>query len=430
MSARKLFFAATTAIALATAGPAAAEWKKAYVVEWYEPAMFYGGPADGGVTTPGSDCPAGANPEPDWIKVLTDAGYTHQEATWLRDPSHPFRIPNHGQNQMAFRGKDRANIYVNPKSTPDPGLTPVSGRIAEGLDLDGDRTNGFAGRNGESGIDNQFYRTLGCWMTYRGPPRLAGSAQSRNDEMREGGWTVVVIVSGQGADPMNDAAVKVGIYNSRDAMVKDANGSIVRDATFRIAPDARFEAILQARTVGGKIVSTEPAAEIWLRDPSYTRELQLLKARLELQIKPDGSLSGIVAGYRPWKPIYKGWVDARGSVIEQLTWVQLPGVYYSLERNADYSPTGPGGERTHISYAMRIDAIPAYVVSPDARQQVASVTSFKAEAPPWKGPIPAVSFQAIVVDGIVRRGGVVPGGPNAVIPPPTNQLATNAAGTQ
>lgn len=425
---KRTLFAATTLAAFAAAGAAHADWRKSYVIEWYETAMYYGGPKDGGVTDPGTDCPAGANPEPNWVKVLTDAGYTQQEATWLRDPSHPFRIPNHGQNQMAFRGKDRTNIYVNPEATPDPGLNPVSGKIAEGLNLDGDKTNGFVSPTGETGIDNQFYRTLGCWMTYRGPPRASGTAQSRNDEMRGGLWTVVMVVTGKGADPMNDSNVQVGFYTSKDPMVKDATGGIVRDATFRIAPDARFEGQLEAKTVNGEIISTRPTEEMWIRDPSYAREAQLLKAQVKLKMQPDGSLTGYLGGYRPWQKVYQGWVDARGSVIEQLTWVQLPGVWYALKRNADYSPAGPGGEKTHISFALRIDAIPAYVVSPDAKQQIAEVTSFKAGAPAYR-PIPSVSFQALVVDGIVRtRDGSIPGGPKVAIPPPTNQLASATGG--
>ena len=141
---RALLFAATAAMALGAATTASAAWQKSYVIEWYEHAMYYGGPKDGGVTDPGTDCPAGANPEPNWVKVLTDAGYTHQEATWLRDPSHPFRIPNHGQNQMAFRGKDRANIYIHPELAPDPGMTPVSGKIGEGVDLDGNKSTALS----------------------------------------------------------------------------------------------------------------------------------------------------------------------------------------------------------------------------------------------------------------------------------------------
>jgi hypothetical protein len=430
MKNRILQLSTFAALALGITGTASAEWTKTYVIEWYEPANYYG--AKTGVIEPGADCPKGSNPEPDWVKVLMDAGYTKQEATWLRDPSHPFRVPNHGQNQMAFRGKGRANIYIHPEQAKDPGLTGVTGKIGEGLDLDGNKTNGFTSPSGEKGIDNEFYRTLGCWMNYRGPARQAYGSLSRNDEMREGQWTVVIVVSGEGDDPMNDSDVKVGFYNSQDAMVKDANGDIARGYTFRIKPDAKFEGILKARTVKGEIVSTEPAEEIWLRDPSYTRELQLLKAKLKLKMQPDGSLKGLLAGYRPWLPIYMGSVEARGSVIEQLTWVELPGVWYALKRNADYSPTGPGGEKTHISYAMRIDAIPAFVMTPDAKTQVASVESYKSIAPPPGPRLHAfITNKYRVTDGIVPdRNGVILAGPNAVIPPPPGVAASAAAGGQ
>src|SRR5262245_62933563 len=114
-----------------------AKWTRTYVVEWNEPAMYYG--AEAGVTDPGTDCPQGTNPSPDWIKVLVDAGYTLEEAKWLRNPANPTRSPVHGQNQMAFRGKNRANVYIDPTSTPDPGLERVTGAIAEGLNLDDDQ---------------------------------------------------------------------------------------------------------------------------------------------------------------------------------------------------------------------------------------------------------------------------------------------------
>jgi hypothetical protein len=63
-------------------------------------------------------------------------------------------------------------------------------------------------------------------------------------------------------------------------------------------------------------------------------------------------------------------------VIESLTWVQLPAVYYALRRNADFAPT-QGGEKTHISYAMRIEALPAFVMTPDASREATEVVSYK-----------------------------------------------------
>jgi hypothetical protein len=96
----------------------------------------------------------------------------------------------------------------------------------------------------------------------------------------------------------------------------------------------------------------------------------------------------------------------------------LPAVYYSLRRNADYSPTGPGGEKTHISFALRIDALPAFVVTPDASKEVAFVESYKAIAPKETEKIAALPI--LVVDGIVPdKSGKIQAGPNAVILPPS-----------
>jgi hypothetical protein len=137
-------------------------------------------------------------------------------------------------------------------------------------------------------------------------------------------------------------------------------------------------------------------------------------------MKPDGALTGYVGGYRPWEPVYRGWVNARGPVIEVLTWVQLPAVYYALRRNADYSPTGPGGEKTHISFALRVDALPAFVMTPDATREVASVDSYKAIAPKEPAKPPTLPFR--VVDGIVPEP-KYPAGPHAVILPATGVAA-------
>jgi hypothetical protein len=418
---KKLSLAVVIAVG-AIPSAAFAAWTKTYVIEWNEPAMYYG--AKTGVVDPGADCPGGSNPEIDWIKVLMDAGYTKEEANWLRNPANPTRSAVHGQNQMAFRGKDRANVYVNPESTPEIGLTGVTGTVAEGIDLDGNKKNGFTSLSGEKGIDNMFYKTLGCWKTYRGPERLSSGALQFNDGMRNGGWTALLVVAGKGKDPLNDKDVTVGYYMSADKMVKDGNGNIARDYTFRIKPHAKYEAIFPAKTINGRIVSTKPVESVMLRNPAYDNDLDLLRAQIDLTMKEDGSLRGYIGGYRSWMPVYKGWVNARGPVIEALTWVRLPDVYYALKRNADYSPAGPKGERTHISYALRVDALPAYVTTPDAGALAASVQSYKSLAPQDKSAARASSFY--MVDGIViDRNAKVQAGPNAVILPPKNSDAKN-----
>lgn len=418
MRRRILGLGALAVLSAGFGGVAHAEWTRTYVVDWYEPAMFYG--AQTGVTDPGTDCPAGTNPEINWVKVLMRAGYTEAEARWLRDPANPSREPNHGQNQMAFRGQNRENVYTQPWTTPDPGMVEVSGKIGEGFDLDGNRTNGFTSPSGQTGIDNNFYRALGCAKSYRGPPRLSSGAIGTNDTMRNGAWTVLIVLHGAGKDPMNDANVDVGFYMSADKLVKDGNGAISPDYTFRIKP-SKLEGIFKAKSSNGVITTKAPMPEVWTRDPGGARDLQLLQAQLRLQIKPDDTLEGHVGGYRPWKTVYDALVNARGTVVEVLGWIELPAVYYALKRNADYSPAGAGGEKTHISYAMRINAIPAFVMTPDARAPVTSVASYRANYPKSDDVPPPPAFGAI--DGLIQRPGLPVGNALEVFPVPPEVLA-------
>jgi hypothetical protein len=407
---------ALAVLAMALAGGATAEaeeqsvgggrgagWTKTYVIEWYEPAMYYG--AKDGIISPGTDCPKGTNPSPDWVKVLMDAGYTKKEADWLRDPANPTRSAVHGQPAMAFRGENRQNVYNFPMTAKEAGLPPVAGKIGYGLDLDDNSDTGFVSPAGKKGVDNNFYKALGCWKTYRGPPRMSSGAQGQNDSMREGAWTIVVVVSGRGKDPMNDKDVEVGLYHSGDKIVRDAMGNVATDYTFSIRPHARQEAIFKGEVRNGRITA-QGVGEVVLRNPGGDPELPLLKSKIEFEMKPDGRLTGLIGGYRPWLPVYKGWIAGRGAVIEVLTWVQMPDVYYALRRHADYSPSGPGGEKTYISFAMAVDAIPAFVMEPGGAQQVAQVKSYRAPvgaAQQLAGSSGAPSAQAITS----RSGGGV-----------------------
>lgn len=405
-------------IALGIAGPASAEWTKTYVVDWVEPAMYYG--AKAGVADPGTDCPAGTNPEIDWVKVLMRAGYTEAEARWLRDPANPSREPNHGQNQMAFRGQNRENVYIQPWTTPDPGMVEVTGKLGEGFDLDGKPSNGFTSPDGAKGIDNQYYRALGCAKSYRGPPRLSSGAISTNDSMRNGAWTMLVTLHGEGKDPMNDSNVSVGFYMSDDKIVKDGNGEVSPDYTFRIRP-SKLEGVFKAKSSKGVITTIKPMPEVWMHDAGSTRDLQLLQARLNLRITEDGALEGLVGGYRPWQPVYDALVNSRGTVVEVLGWIQLPAVYYALKRNADYSPAGANGQKSHISYAMRVHALPAFVVAPGAATTVASVESYRANYPKSDDVPPAPVFGAI--DGLIQRPGLPVGDALIKFPVPEPFLA-------
>ncbi|MGE0408427.1 MAG: hypothetical protein AB7P23_04095 [Amphiplicatus sp.] len=379
----------TGGVALAAAaGVARAEWTKTYAVEWNEPAFYYG--SEGGPADPGADCPDGVNPDPDWVEILVKAGYERVTAKWFLHPDNRTLTPRQRLNQMAFRGENRANVYADPTTAPDPGFVEVSGEIGEGIDLDGDKSTGFTSPTGEKGIDNNFYRAVGCWKFYRGEPRTSATFIASNNNANSGVWTLVMVVSGKGDDPMNDEDVSLGVYLSSDQLSKNGAGDIARDYTFRIKPHWKYEALFKGKVVDGRI-TTETSPAVFVRDAGFGNGLELLQARADFEMQPDGGLKGYLGGYRPWAPLYEEWLKKRGWAFESNAGVELPALWYALRRNSTYSPTGPGGEKTHISYALRVDAVPAYVTEPDGKTLVSSVKSYKSVAPEDE---PLISYPA------------------------------------
>jgi hypothetical protein len=373
------------AVALASPGlitPAlcsAATWTRSFAVEWYEPAFYYGG--KDGTDAPGSDCPAGTNPENDWRKLLKTSYRSDAEIEKILDPENPQRARMGG-----IRGPNKENVYEQPWVVPDPHMVGVSGELAHGFDLDGNPKTGFRGLAGERGIDNQYYRAAGCWMAWRGPPRSAHHAKYVNDGMRDGVFTVVMVVSGEAADPANDPNVNVAFYLSRDKLVKDANGSIAHDYSFRINPDPRFQSTLAARTMNGVLESTVQS-ELKLHHletaPFFPQQLLLYKAKLRLQMRADGTALALLGGYRPIADYYKGWA-ASGAIHELVTHVNMVGYWYALKNQADYT-SAAASEPDAISTAYHLYLVPAFVTEPDGRAQVRTAKLYPGEIDPSIG---------------------------------------------
>lgn len=365
-----LFLAALAAPTLASAEP----WTRTYVVEWHDLAFLYGGPPDGNGDTPASDCPNGANPANPWKVILKTPWRTDAQVDEILSPEF-----NHQEmyRQFALRGPRRENILEQPTAVPDPGMIEVSGKVADGFDLDDNvRTGGFVSPGGVKGIDNQFYRVAGCIAGMRGPPRTAMWQKQQNDGMHDGDFTIVLVVSGA-QDPRNDDDATFGIYLARDPMVKDANGGMARDYSYRIDPNPKFQTVARVRIKDGVIESAAPV-EIHMRDfatpASSPKELVLYKGRLRFEMKADGSLSGLVGGYRDWMAFYKGQngngQTILGTIHENLWHMSMPAFYYALKRNADGLPDAKTGQNRAISAAYRIDAIPAFVIAPDSAAPV------------------------------------------------------------
>lgn len=349
---------------LMTALPAAhADWHKGFVVEWYELASYYG--AESGEAEPGTDCPAGNNPELDWRKLLKTSYRTDADIDRILDPENPQRARVGG-----IRGPNKENVYEQPWVVPDPGMVGVTGDLAYGFDLDNNPETGFKGLNGERGIDNQYYRAAGCWKSWRGPTRMAPHSKYVNDGMRDGVFTVLVLVSGSGDDPANDDDVRVAFYLGKDKLVKDANGEVAPDYSFRVNPDPRFQSVVKARTVNNRLMSTEQG-QVQLRHLEvanfYPPQLLLHEAKLSIDFNDKGAVA-MLGGYRSIDDYYRGWA-ASGAIHELVTHVNMVGYWYALRRHADYMPD-ENGQNQAISTAYRLYLTPAFVIDPFGTSEV------------------------------------------------------------
>jgi hypothetical protein len=106
-----------------------------------------------------------------------------------------------------------------------------------------------------------------------------------------------------------------------------------------------------------------------MADPYFMPEFDITRARLRLQLKPDGTLDGILGGYQRWLTIYWGLADV-GVSIENVTGVDYVGLYHALKNLADAEPDPKTGQNMRISAAYRVEAVPAFLL-PAARIQTA-----------------------------------------------------------
>lgn len=357
--------------ALALAAPASgAPWVRGFAVDNYEPAFYYGG-KPGTTDDPGSDCPKGTNPDNDYKTILkTSWRSADQVNAAVKGVSAGFDPNGPTAQLLTYRGfRKDIETYINPFAAPDPGMQEVTGKIAEGFNLDGNaKTGGFTSPSGEKGIDNAFYRAWGCLMSFRGTPYHAYMSQRANDKMVDGMYTMVMRLSGNG-DPMNDDNAILEVGYSPDHLAKDPNGNVLASYSFRIAKTAQYSK-LRARIHNG-VVETEQVADLYVPVFAWAEsnrgEADFHKGKIRLVINADRSASALIGGYRDWRDLYGRDtfnVPSGGQTRETYTHQNQIAAYYALKRNADGLPDPKTGRNTAISTAFRVTAKPAYVLDP------------------------------------------------------------------
>jgi hypothetical protein len=345
---------------LTTAGESAAE-TRGYAISWFQPAFYTGD----------DDCPAGVSSEIDWKAVFAKEGKSSDEIKALFE--HP--LSPEFQKAVLNRGPHGENVCVDPASVVDTSWKTVQGKHAYGANLDG-TTDGaatqksckhekFTGVDGTPTVDNQLYRVMGCSKIHRGTRakdgRDAFGIEYLNERMREGLVTYLIEVTGV-EDPRNSDRVEVSVYQGIDPLFQDGAGGVQADSTMRISADTRWQSHARGSIKEG-VLTTEPFDLDLRGDASWMPEFHFRKARLHLEIQPDGSLKGHLAAYQDWATFFWGMAKT-GFLLEKFSAGNCPAMYNAFQRMADGDPDPKTGQCTTISSAYAVDAVPAFLIHP------------------------------------------------------------------
>jgi hypothetical protein len=330
---------------------------KGYVVSWFTLAMY---DQDG-------DCPGGVNPSIGEIyrQNLKDMGRSPEDIERLLKALSGGKFAPEVSQLMVNRGRidgKPANVYQNPESFPDDNLHTVKSQFAYGFNLDGKGAvspNSFEDpETHEKGVNNQYFRAMGCIQSHRAfAPQKSGYWQYVWDGARDTmpAWLITLT----GADLSTNGDVTVTFDRAIEHIIRDARGEPAANSTFRTDPDPRFHSVLKGKIKDG-VLTTEPGHLLLGGDPFIVTEFDFRQTHLRLKITPDGSLDGFLGGYEPWLPIYF-FYGGSGYVVETMSGIDMPGVYYALKKLADAYPDPKTGVNMFISATYKIEAVPAFV---------------------------------------------------------------------
>jgi hypothetical protein len=313
---------------------------------------------------------------PDGFNLTEQEYYPEQYAAYnaSREAGDPY------EKSRSFLPPDACR---DPLAQPDPGFLILEGpAVVYGLDLDGVDSSGspqagarcahrdFTGPDGITGVDDQYWRLMGCVRGYR-PNESMDRLYKSNSSVKEGGFAILLEVSGMD-DPKNDAEVEVQLISANAPVRVDAVGGIMQNVSVTVHEDARYH----NRPARGKIVNgiltTEPIDwRIKSKKQTSDNEYWLRDARIRAEVLEDGRLKGLVGAYWDTNNFFSMMNDQRynekihlGRIAAQTRGFMCAGMYHAMLRVADGHPDPETGQCTSISTTIHFEAVPAFVIRP------------------------------------------------------------------
>ena len=347
---------ASTALVGDGADPAARSY--GYVVTMISPAIYKN--ADE------LDCPDG----PAYmISEAYLATKTPAERARLLKPENGAELEKGWKRDYSFDAQGR-NICVDPEAFNRPPQRQTQSKVAYGLDLDG-RDGGppapntcahknFRGPNGETGIDNEYFRAVACNRFYRGKGDGIGDHINGHRRLWAMGVNTTVIMLRGVDDFRNDDHVEIMIASSPEAPPVDPSMKILDGGSFALTSNPRWRNAGTGRIRNGVLITDPMDMTIFIHWSFVDGEMQLRRARFELKIQPDGSLKGIAGAYQPIRNAADRHRGGGPAVASQSN-VECAAIYSTYKLLADGDPDPKTGQCTSISTAMDVAAIPAFL---------------------------------------------------------------------
>lgn len=296
---------------------------------------------------------------------------------------------------------DGRNICMHPEAAgPDPTWQMVSNMVnVDGIDLDSSASGApssgktcaqqdFNDSHGRGGIDNQFYRAIGCLSGFQ------SNAQGNEFqiEMLTGAWGILMTL--EGVDSIyNDPEVEVGFYANADPIQLSASRKPLPFASYSMKQEPEFRAVTRGRIVDGVLTMDPVDVRFVYTVNSMIDDRVLRDAQIRMTFTPDGGLEGILGGYSPIEEMYDVQFGSRngraasGELASERLRIgtsegrsralgySCQGAYHAMYQAADGHPDPETGRCTSISTQYRIRLAPAFVLDTETSSANASLTS-------------------------------------------------------
>jgi hypothetical protein len=313
-----------------------------------------------------ADCPGGKAPdsEQSWRQGLSSVGLPQKEVDDLLELAMDGRQAR-TDDALTHRGMidgARVNVYVHPRSVPNPAVVYSASKRTYGFNLNGVVETGADAfedpETKEAGVDNQWARATGCINPLTSPASASPASFAFAWKVQQQAAAMIMTITAE--DFSKDGPATLSFSKSFDTVSSDANSGVRSYSTFRPDPDPRWKGSFEGHIKDG--VFTSDGAEVLSMKtvPFYMAgQLVLKAARMRLDLRSP-QLKGYVAGYEDWKDLYSMF-GMWGLNAETLN-VVLPQLYQVLSEKADFDPDPVTGKNRAISITYRLEAVPAFIV--------------------------------------------------------------------